>query len=96
MRDGEESAGDTALAQGEEYPATSADANPIENMFGNSKKPLDKLQAESQAKDEAETLGRFRKHIASKEARREVRNSIHGMPERMQAIIKAEGGPTRY
>jgi hypothetical protein len=80
----------------EGYPATSADANPIENMFGNAQKPMDKIQAESKAKDESVTLARFRKHLASKAARREIQSSIQGMPARMKAIIDAEGGPTRY
>ena len=80
----------------EEYPETSADCNPIEHMFGNAKKPMDVKQHESPAKDEAETLSRFRAHINSQAAREEIKNSILGMPARMKAIIDNDGGPTKW
>ena len=78
------------------YPATSPDLNPIENLFGLSKKPMDAEQFKKPAEDEKETLKRFLSFAAREKTVKEVGNSIKSMPKRCKDVIEAEGGPTKW
>ena len=80
----------------EGYPATSPELNPPENVFGFSKKPMDRMQHTKPAEDAAETLRRFRELVKTDTMRKRLRNTVDGLagPDgRIKRVIAADGGP---
>lgn len=74
-----------------EWPANSPDLNPIEHIWVEIDKKLAINQPNSMAELE-EALQRYWCEIT----RQQVLSYIESMPERVEAVIKAKGGPTKY
>lgn len=73
------------------WPANSPDLNPIEHLWVEIDKKLAKIQLVSMAELE-EALHKYWCEIT----RHDVLNLIESMPERVEAVIKARGGHTKY
>jgi hypothetical protein len=65
-------------------------------LFGISIKELDKMYALKKPKDEHETRSRFLDICKAEAESGCISRMIENMPGRLQAIIDAKGGPTRY
>ena len=69
--------------------------NPIENMFGNAAKELDRESLKSPPADEAETEKRFRASCARQVASGSMRRTFAALPARFQRVIDAKGKATK-
>jgi hypothetical protein len=77
------------------WPSNSPDLNPIEHLWQHLKKK--KLREHGSIPEGVLELWERVNEIWEKETPKEVcRNLIRSMPERMQAVIKAKGGNTRF
>lgn len=74
-----------------EWPANSPDLNPIESIWVEIDKKLAQNPPNSMAELE-EALQRYWCEIS----RQDVLSYIESMPERVEAVISARGGPTKY
>jgi transposase len=77
-------------------PAYSPDINPPENLFALGDAGVLYRQEKTQATTPKETVERFRKAVRDAEKSGAIRRMTENYPMRLQAIIDAEGGPTRY
>ncbi len=80
----------------EGVPTYSPGLNPPENMFSMGDEGVLERQAISYAKDPEETLKRFRAACKDAEKAGHLKRATENYPERMEAVIRAAGGPTRY
>ena len=77
-------------------PALSPRLNPIENLFSIVQRELDILHDQSPSKSDDESLKRFRQICKKAEKDGHIQRIIESMPSRVEAIIKAKGGPIDY
>jgi transposase len=76
-----------------EWPAQSPDLNPIEHYW---KFVKDQLKKKNQLFADKEELWEALEEVLKEENRDLCRNLIASMPQRIQAVIKAKGGYTKY
>ncbi len=76
-----------------EWPAQSPDLNPIEQYW---KFVKDELKKKNQLFAHKEELWEALEEVLQEENREICRNLISSMPQRVQAVIKAKGGYTKY
>ncbi|QRW16926.1 DDE superfamily endonuclease [Rhizoctonia solani] len=76
-----------------EWPANSPDLNPIENLWDQIKREL--YSYETPASGMLELWERVQE-IWDKVSAQKCQDLIECMPRRIQACIKAKGGPTKY
>jgi transposase len=75
------------------WPAQSPDLNPIENLWAIVKYDLQKQ------KELPKNLAELERHVVrawKAISKTTIRNLINSMPRRIQAVIAANGGPTKY
>jgi len=75
------------------WPAQSPDLNPIENLWADVKKSIRgrKKMPSNIAELEQHVNKAWRKILIQT-----IENLVDSMPQRIQAVIKAKGGPTKY
>ena len=79
-----------------DFPAYSPDLNPIENLFSILDGELAKLAVKKASTSVNVTVQRARK-IATRVGDTDyIKNMVDSMPNRLEEVIKAKGGPTRY
>jgi transposase len=76
-----------------DWPAQSPDINPIENLWAIVKQSI--RQQKKQPTNLAQ-LERCVKAVWKTIPKETIRNLIDSMPRRIQAVIAARGGPTKY
>ena len=75
------------------WPAQSPDLNPIENLWAEVKKSI---RAYKKPPSNLSVLDRYVKKAWQKIPKCTIENLIDSMPRRIQAVIAAKGGPTKY
>jgi hypothetical protein len=75
------------------WPAQSPDLNPIENLWAEVKKKLWKRKNQP---SNLTQLEHYVKKAWKAIPKKLIENLIDSMPDRIQAVITAEGGPTKY
>ena len=81
------------LEEIEDWPAQSPDLNPIEHLWHLLKIRLHKYSTRATTKEQLEKRINDEWYKITKE---ECQKYIDSMPERIEAVIKNKGGPTRY
>ena len=76
-----------------DWPGNSPDINPIEKMWAIMKKEMRKNVISNKTKLIEELI---RVWFRSPEIQENCKKLIHSMPERVQAVIKAKGGFTKF
>lgn len=71
------------------WPANSPDLNPIENVWSQMSREANKISPPIH-------FNQIEKIWAEKAAVSNIKNLINSMPERIQAVIKAKGGPIEF
>jgi hypothetical protein len=79
-----------------DFPAYSPDLNPIENVFGILDLELAKRAVSHPLKSVKATLDRAAKLTAKIGETDYIESMVSSMPNRLQEVINAKGGPTRY
>lgn len=75
------------------WPAQSPDLNPIENLWAEVKK---NLQNRKRQPSSLSALDRYVQQAWRAISKDLIENLVDSMPNRIQAVIAAEGGPTKY
>ena len=75
------------------WPPQSPDLNPIENLWAELKRRLRKRKKKPSNLTELERQVKSEWKAVPKEF---IENLVDSMPERVQAVIAANGGPTKY
>ena len=76
-----------------EWPACSPDLNPIEHLWDQLKRAVRRRPVQPQTLQDLR-LALTKEYQAISQER--ISNLIHSMPQRLQAVIAARGGNTRY
>jgi transposase len=76
-----------------DWPAQSPDLNPIENLWAELKKSIRKRKTKPTNLTQLKRLVKVSWKAIPKSL---IENLVDSMPDRIQAVIAAEGGPTRY
>ena len=74
-----------------DWPGNSPDLNPIENLWSILKDKVSEKQPTS-----AKMLEQAIKEVWVRELSNECQSLVESMPRRLEAVIKAKGGPTKY
>ena len=77
----------------EGWPSQSPDLNPIKNLWQELKTRLYHAQPQPSNKDELFPLLKREWEALPQDV---LRNLVHSMPRRIEAVIKAKGGHTKY
>ena len=75
-----------------DWPGNSPDLNPIENMWQIMKRKLEEKEVSSVTAMKEEITNIWENEIAVQYCRTLARS----MPNRLQAVLEAKGGPTKY
>ncbi|KAJ8712995.1 hypothetical protein PYW08_008299 [Mythimna loreyi] len=76
-----------------EWPVRSPDLNPIEHVWDMPKRRI------RSTPNPPETIGQLKTALVAAWdvlPQVDIKNTIHSMPDRMQTVIRARGGNTRY
>jgi transposase len=75
------------------WPAQSPDLNPIENLWSEVKK---KIRTYKKPPSNLSELDRYVKKAWKEIPKHTIENLVDSMPQRIQAVIAANGGLTKY
>jgi len=75
-----------------EWPSQSPDLNPIENLWDSVK---DALSAKGRFSNKSALFGAV-KEVWNSISKEELMTLVHGIPRRVEAVIQANGGATKY
>ena len=75
------------------WPGNSPDLNPIENIWGIMKEKLSQITHTTKDQLISSVL---RNWFRDDEFQQKLQNSIDSMPRRLQAVVNAKGGQTKY